>query len=366
MKHAVKAVARKCILNAVKRVQYDHLTKEDQEFVDMHPEWEDLTEKEKSLFPKAEWDGYKIYKNLASDYNEETARYYVTDYRYQTELLPRLNKLNYARFGIRHPVTIFCDKNYQDVFSGLKFPEILLRNIQGMFYDSKFARLTKKEALALLNRYEKVVFKKSVNASHGKGIFVSGEYNHKSTMDQVKSNYVVQTMLRQHEFLAKFNASSVNITRITTLFWRGELYILGSIFRVGAPGAFCDHLGKDGVGPRFMRINEQGKLEGKAYDRDYGVFYDDCFGQKIEGEIPEFSKMKKHALEVHGKYPGYNIIGWDFTVDHAGNVICVEYNTSCPDAVRSQILCGPMFAKKSVCGSPLLDEIMETANDFIF
>lgn len=234
-----------------------------------------------------------------------------------------------------------------------------------MLYDATFHRINHDDALTLLNTYGEVVFKASVYSGHGKGVSLVPYGKYDSTMEELGKNYICQERMQQHAFLAYFNESSVNIIRLTTLFWKGEVMLLSGILRVGAPGAFCDHLGCDGIGPRYMRINEDGTLSGKAYDRESGILYNDCFGKKIEGKIPQWEEMKTQVLKAHEKYPHFGIVGWDMTVSDQGSVICIEYNAGCPDVVRSQILCGPIFAKMTKRGSSCLEEILHTPKDYM-
>ena len=130
---------------------------------------------------------------------------------------------------------------------------------------------------------------------------------------------------------------------MTTLFWKGTVYILGGILRIGAPGSFCDHLGANGVNPRVIRIYDDGKLYDYAVDPDGEKTFADAFGKPIIGSVPCYEEMKKQAVIEHKKFPHNRIIGWDFTVDEKYNVICMEYNSEQPGIIQSQMALGPFF-----------------------
>ena len=171
--------------------------------------------------------------------------------------------------------------------------------------------------------------------------------------------YVVQKVLKQHESLSRFNSSSVNSIRITTLFWRGKIYTLGGIFKIGAPGEFCSHTAPNDNGHRsLIALDDDGRLTGKFIDSDSPKVYDDCYGLPPSGIIPKYRQMTELAVKEHSRFPNIGIIGWDITLDENENIICIEYNPDCPGIITSQYVLGPILAKRTSRGNMLLDEIM--------
>ena len=212
--------------------------------------------------------------------------------------------------------------------------------------------------ILLLSKYEKLVYKKSMEmeTGHGKNVRVIGKKDYKEILEE--KDFIIQEILKQHESLACYNESSVNIIRITSLFWKGNIYILGGILRIGAPGAFCDHLGNGKENPLVIPISEDGKLGNKAIDCDDGYVYEDVFGKKIEGRILKYEEMKELVKIEHQKYPKHGIIGWDLTLDENAEIRCIEYNVGCPGIMQTQYVLGAVFGKKTVEGNALLDEIL--------
>ena len=173
-------------------------------------------------------------------------------------------------------------------------------------------------------------------------------------------DYIVQEVLRQHESFSRFNSSSVNVIRITTLFWKSKIYILGGILRVGAPGEFCDHTtSPDNNHPRVIALDDEGRLTGKAVDPDLAYVYDDCWGTPPSGVIPKYHEMKQLVMKEHSRFPHHRIIGWDITLDENENITCLEYNPGWPGIIQSQYVLGPIFMQKSSRGVPLLHEILD-------
>lgn len=240
----MKQQIKYCIKEARKLKRRIELTRVDRKMCVMHPDWAGLTKMEQKGLHW--WDIYahKCYKNIYGEH----CRQFVSDASYQTQILPRLNAVNYTDSGMFHKDTIFTDKNYQDIFVRYDvFPNIIVRNVEGEFYDKHFTHISEDEAISLCGLYPRLVFKGSLGAGHGKNVQLVDRGNYISHMAFLRRDYIIQEVMKQHESLAYYNASSVNIIRITSLLWKGKVYILGGILRVGVPGGFCDHVSGGGA-----------------------------------------------------------------------------------------------------------------------
>ena len=320
--------------------------------------WVPLTKEEQSKF-KNEIYTFTVFKNLSKNF-EKYKDYYVSDPFYTSNLSPRLNPLHHKASGAGY-AALFNDKNaFDSIFKGFLFPKTIIRRINGQLMDADYKGISKEKALSLLNKYDKVIFKETLDSSCGNGIFPTTKDDFEKQLDALKSDFIVQEQIRQHSFLANFNSSSVNVIRIFTLNWKGHVYVLDSRLRIGAPGSFCDHLGFGDVGPLEIKVDDDGSLIGKPFCEDEGKFVDDIFGVPATGKIPNYDKMLEFVINGHTLYPQMGFIGWDMTVDEDGNPMCIEANTSSPFIFASQCVSDPLFAKKSVDGRPLLDEILET------
>lgn len=352
----MKRQIKECLKRARKLKRRLELVQADKRMCCLHPDWADLTEMERRKIRW--WDVYahKCYKNIYGKYSTQ----FVSDALYQTQILTRLNAVNYTDSGMLHKDVVFCDKNYQDIFvDHAMFPNVVLRNIEGEFYDADFHHISLNNAVELCSGYSRLVFKNSTGAGHGVGVRVIHKKDYAVYMRSSGRDYIVQEIMKQHQSLAYYNDSSVNVIRITSLFWKGRVYILGGVLRIGAPGGFCDHLSKDGQYPLVIPVEEGGRLGKKAIDCDNGFVYDNVRGRKIGNFIPGYLKMKEFAKKTHIKYPHHKIIGWDLTLDEAGNIRCIEYNADCPGIVQSQFALGPIFSQKTERGNSLLDEILQ-------
>lgn len=321
-----------------------------------HPEWTPLTAAELAQIDRRDRWGYTLYKNMSS--GAEPLRYFIANAPYTTRLLPRLNPINHRAnsFGLN---TEFSDKNHAALFmSGMAFPKTVLYRSHGEFFDPERRRITPEQALALMKPYDELVFKQSIGGYHGHGIRLAAAAEFEDVYLTHGPDYVLQERVRQHEVFAYFNPSSVNVLRVTSLCWRGDVYILGGILRAGAPGAFCDHENKDGKTYLSIPLAEDGTILPRACDVDYGHVYGDCHGIPIRGRIPRYDDIRALVRREHSRWPHYGLIGWDITVDENENILCMEFNTKYPGLVGTQAALGPVLARKSVRGVPLYDELM--------
>lgn len=318
-------------------------------------EWQELTPAERKKY-RHEEATYTLFKNISPQFAEHP-EYYLSNYRYARDVLSRLSPPCHRVDGLPFD-TIFNDKNYSEkFFPEIPFPRVILRCIEGFFFVND-RQISREEALHILEGYSDVVFKQALDAQHGSGIRPASGSEIAEVFAEFGQNFVVQELIRQHEFLASFNTSSVNVIRIMTVFWKGHVYAIENKLRIGAPGSFCDHTGFGGKNPLEIHLDENGNLTGSAYDYIDGVLYPTIFGKSITGTVPAFREMTEMALRGQMRYPSYGILGWDFTIDSDGRPLCIEVNSKFPGVKYGQSAYGPMFLHKTVDGNPLLDEIL--------
>lgn len=315
----------------------------------------ELTEEEKGWmrFPSDIYQ-FRLYKKVWGKLQYG----FISDAFYQLRILPKLHRMDYILNRERHDGNLFLDKNYFDLFlMHLKTPETVLRNVEGSFLDAAYMPVA--DADALLAPYEELVFKKSLASCHGAGVRLVKRADYRKVMREFQEDYIVQVRIRQSESFAVWNASSVNHVRITTLNWKGVIYVLGGIFQIGAPGSFLDHVPSENGEHRWMiGIREDGTLSDRVLEPDLVEIYSDFRGEKVNGRIDRYQEMTDLVKKEHQRFPHHKIIGWDLTLDDKNDIICIEYNAFTPGIIKQQYVLGPVFAQKSVRGVPLLQEIM--------
>jgi len=334
-----------------------YLRQDDKKIFETHKHhWTFLTPSELRSIDARDKYAYAIYKNMAG---AENLPYYVSAAVYKSVLLPILNPLNHTPSG-HFRASIFADKNYSELFMpGLRFPKVILRRMCGQFYDADMHRITLEQAQTLVAPYSELVFKQSTDSGHGRGVCLVSASDFETALVSHANDYVVQEKLLQHEHLAYFNESSVNILRVTSICLNGEIYILGGIFRIGAPGSFHDHKPHGNTHNLDIRVNHDGTLANSAYDPDHCHVYDNVYGKPIFGSFPRYHEILDLIRQEHIKHPHFGLIGWDFTIDRDENIICMEFNTKWPGISATQYAHGPVLAQKTKDGIPLLDAILK-------
>jgi len=325
-----------------------------------HPEWEKLTSDEEQ-YAYSDPHSLQIYKNIRHQMGYSIKpQYYVSDIRYRRKILSKLNYIDVSDMGFyAQSYTPFSDKNYQGFFiKQIKSPKAVIRNVNGVLFNEEFNAISQESSFKILDGYNTLVFKKSIGAGHGAGVRKVTSSECKEIIKTGEKNYIIQEILKQHESFAYYNESSVNVVRITTVNWKGTIYVLSGIMRIGAPGAFCDHLGMNGFGPLIIPIKQDGSLEKVAIDPDNAYIYNNVWGKEISDKCFEYGEMVQAVKREHIKFPNYGILGWDMTLDVDGNIVCIEYNPYWPGVVQSQLACGEIFMQKTVDGNLLLDEIL--------
>ena len=332
----------------------------DRKLLKFHPDWTPLTEAEKKFaLYEEEYAQFTAFKNVYCR-GEALAPGFVSDIVYQNIMLPKLHKMDYLMGRTLITKNLFNDKNYFEILMPeINFPEAVLRNVDGEFLtpDYKMCR----NPLEILNKYEKLVFKGSLFHGHTMNVRLVEKKDYEEVLKKYyKEDYVVQIPSKQNDFFAQWNPSSVNIVRVTTLFWKGSIYVLGGILRVGPPGEFCDlAVSKDGEHPRVVGIMDDGSLMDRVVDPDTATVHSDIWGHKPGGKIEQFEEMKRLAVKAHERFPHHKISGWDFTVDDKGKVVCMEYNALVPGIIQSQYVLGPVFDKiKTSEGNSVLEDII--------
>lgn len=330
--------------------------------------WNQVKNTNKNRFKDLEKNGIKIKRLTSSQKAEIDAIYkkYGYKYTYDTHILTysitgefdarilpedlyRSNlELKLNDIGLKF---VMSDKNYFELYMPeVNFPAIIVRNIDGVFYDKNRNIITREEAESLISEHNQVVIKPANDNGFGKGVELV-EKGDLKILGSSKKNYLIQELIHQHPSLAALNESSVNVVRVVTMFLGGKVFHLSSAFRFGEKGEFVDN----GKGMTVVGIDENGKLREKGYSSNGTTSVKNHSGIAFKGyEIPKYKEMVDIALKQHSKFPQIKIIGWDFTVDDKENVVVVEYNIKYPGVLYYQWVNGPLFGEKT---EEILDEI---------
>lgn len=316
-------------------------------------EWKKYINKKNPYFRKWGFDVSQLDAEYYSRLSGVEAEHYVTRSMAVHYIYPYLDRYDF--------VPAYMDKNVQKSLLGLPDDKLGVITTEDVVYNSNRAFFTGDgkecscdEALGVLVSYGKdMILKPSVESFGGHGVMkVSGDTDKtgfKALIEKYKYNFTFQKFVEQHPTMAQYNPTSVNTVRIVT--YRGfdrKRKVLYSCLRFGGEGSVMDNVCSGG-GYTGIDIATGKLLNRKRYT--YFVMDVPSIPDSMPEEIPCWDTIKSAALELHGRLPQLDIIGWDFSLSPDGRPILIEFNPR--PGVGLQQAVGPMFSKED------LDEIME-------
>ncbi len=315
--------------------------------------WKNYVNKKNPYFKK--W-GFNVSQLDAEYYSRVSgikADHYVTRSMAVHFIYPYLDRYDF--------VPVYMDKNTQKALLGLPdksidvdMPENVIVNSNGVFFNEEGRECSEEEALNILIRYGKdTILKPTVETYGGHGIMkVEGDTNkeqYKALFAKYRYNFTFQKLVVQHPIMAKYNPTSVNTVRVVTYRdFQKRRKVLYACLRFGGEGSVMDNVCSGGG---YTGVNVQ---TGRLINRKRYTYYQmdvPTISDTMPNEIPYWEKIKEAALQLHGRLPQMNIVGWDFTLSPEGKLILIEFNPR--PGVGLQQAIGPMFSKEE------LDEIME-------
>lgn len=271
------------------------------------------------------WHAFSTYMNENIDFvPNDVGRNFIEPILIPEEYQPFYNDKN--SFGI------FMDKSWM--------PKTFFRSINGMSYNEDYEPVSEKDFYSLFNGIDEVVVKPAKDMG-GKGItlfkrvgenFVD-EGNNTLSLEYLQknynTNYLIQECIKQSDYMAQFNPTSVNTLRIATYrnVKTGEVHVVGSVLRIGAKGAFVDNISSGGSS---IFVYEDGRL-GKFVRDKYGKTRTHCNDIDFENNefvIPEWDRVKQFVCDIAKRMPHMSLFANDITIDSKGNPRLIEVNTT--------------------------------------
>lgn len=235
------------------------------------------------------------------------------------------------------------------VNSNIQSPTVYTRRINGEYYNGNMNQISEHEALEECIGHI-VIVKDSKDSSGGKGVkkMSINKDNLKGLESEFHSrtqDFVVQECLEQAEEMAKFNPSSINTFRITTLYLNGKYSLLNINLRMGKQNSTVDNWGVGGI---IVGVNPDGLLKPFGYDIQLNKYYSSN-GIKFEGTIiKEMPYILKEVEKAHKNYFSLcKLIGWDICIDSNCNPVMIEVNSSQPGIIGEQLCNGPIFGDRT-------------------
>lgn len=245
---------------------------------------------------------------------------------------------------------------YDIFFPCLKQPQYYIKRINGQFFDSRRENISFDVAIQILLLQDSFLIKPITGSCCGRNVKkVSGFQlenieRRKQILERMfldyGENFIIQEVVIQISETEKFNPSSLNTIRISSLCINGKTSIVSSIFRCGQGKVDVDNGGAGGL---MVGIASDGSLRDYAYDSDYNRYAATKTGVIFHGQkISAYGKLKKLVEEYHSKLlPTCGFAGWDFAINQNNEPIFIEVNLGFPGIQMEQMCTGPIFGDRT-------------------
>lgn len=272
--------------------------------------------------------------------------------------------LNPARF--EHYAT---DKNtFSLLLPGVSMPRTIFRRMDGLVYDESYNLISNLDEATLtsnLSNINSCVLKPTVESNSGNGVQVfhrnhndivayDGTILTSAYLLNYGKNWILQESVKQSEYMAQFNPSSVNTLRISTYksVRDDKIHILSGVIRMGSKGAEVDN---SHAGGRMVRFDKTGVLANYCVDQyaqRYPKHNDIDFSDGTVRQIPEYEKIVRFAKDVADRLKLFRLLQLDIAIDENNNPLLIEFNCSGYSERIAQRTGTPAFGKWT-------DEIVE-------
>lgn len=256
----------------------------------------------------------------------------------------------------------YSDKNFFDkIFGKENTLGAIFRRINGIFYSPEYLPIENfdnQKMYELLSGYDKMIVKRSVDSSSGKGVYLfekgeNGVWMYKDKklsiefLDELKlKDIVFQECWQQSNEMAFFNDSSVNTIRVFAYrsVYTGEIHVPTAIVRIGAKGSFVDNAHGGG---KFLGIDRNGIIIGKPTDY-LGTQSDTFNGIDFVNntyKIPNWDGVCDFVKEQSRKVLHHHMLAFDIVLDRNNNPFICEVNVSAFSGWLFQFVSSSVFAE---------------------
>ena len=256
----------------------------------------------------------------------------------------------------------YSDKNFYDLFypSGL-FPETILRNIDGAYFDNAYHPViitNDNQLVDVLSGNDMIIIKPSLESNGGKDVelftfkdqvFIDNTgqiLTFQNLQNFYKQNFIIQKCLEQHPFLEQFNKTSLNTIRVLT--YRSpvtnNIHIIQCFMRVGAKNQHIDNISRGGYG---IGVNSKGVLNNYAIKKGNKRYYNINEINLLDNQfiIPYFDKIHETAKKIARMNIHHKILSLDITIDKINNIRCIEVNNDSNEINTCQLNNGTLFGE---------------------
>ena len=250
---------------------------------------------------------------------------------------------------------VFDDKClYQQLLIGFNIPIRVAQCSNGVYYLPEQTSMVETDYCDFINSLKDItdcIIKPSVGTDGGRGVssldvkdgivIGSNNENIRTFIDKFQKryglNYCIERKVHECANLQCLNPTSCNTLRIHTYRNREKQIIehLSSYIRIGKQGEVVDNAFSGGY---CGRISKEGYLDRIIRVYPYQISTVTESGVDIRKyKIDNYNKIINTVIKAHSLLPMFDLIGWDVTIDDAGNVIIIEFNPN-PDMRLEQLV----------------------------
>lgn len=277
-------------------------------------------------YPKIDYKSFQTYKNR---YGKLDVRHCPGNVEYNF-FFKRFEKTPWAiPFQNKAMLPILYSNVYQ--------PKTLVRRMNNILYNGDYQPITIAQAVEIILDYmreskDHSVICKPNGRSGGHGI----EFIHQSNAtpadirtviaDMGNRAFVAQEVMKQSPYMARFNSSSVNTIRMTSLLYNQRVYILSAIVRIGKPESIVDNfcsggtlLGMDpktGILNTWAMNNDNRKITVLPNGEDLSTPH----------AVPNYQGIIEAVKSMHYRMPYIRMIAWDIALTENDEPALIECN----------------------------------------
>ncbi|MBO6108941.1 MAG: hypothetical protein J6P16_06015, partial [Eubacterium sp.] len=236
---------------------------------------------------------------------------------------------------------------YYSIFAGEKMPELIVMRQGTLWLGPDSMPIDRKKVIRYIQDSEgELVLKIAENSERGQGVYVLREgtkvEDFKNAVRHIKSDIVVQKLIKQHPVTAEFHPWSVNSFRVATFLKQDGPVVTAKCFRIGGSKSRTDNIATGGF---FLGFDDDGITKDRGMIKNGGVIYEhpDLHTQFAGVKLPSVEKVFDMAKRLHLRVPKFRIVSWDIGVDDEGEAVLIEANLSLGEISGVQACSGPIF-----------------------
>lgn len=258
----------------------------------------------------------------------------------------------------------YGDKNMFDkVMPDGVFPTTLLRRMYGCYYDAGYNRVTLDDTSLgeMLDNsgFNRVIVKPTLITMGGVGVTLfnnengvwtdvkTGEHLTLDYLDRHSGeDFIMQEAFDQHEFMAKFNPTSVNTIRLAVYksVKDDRCHVTQAVMRIGRKGSIVDN---GCAGGMFVGIDKTNGslLHNVCSEQGFTSTEFNGIDFKCEYKVPHWADIVRFAETVCQYIPNQRLFALDVALRSDGKPCLLEYNLTGFSIWLFQYVVGPAFGE---------------------